>query len=67
MSDFLDAYKTFFESPAGLELLTTITKMIDDNHQKAEDNPDHSRDFMQRAKGNREVLAILNSMKVVIS
>lgn len=62
MSQFSKEYKQFFESPAGTEFLTTMTNMIDSNHEKAENEPDKSRDYMQRAKGNREVLNVVKSI-----
>lgn len=51
-----DAYKTFFESDKGKLLIEHIEKMIDINHRNAENSPEFTRDFFQRAKGNREVL-----------
>jgi len=60
MSKHTGAYKTFFESPAGLELLTNIKALRDSNHQKAEDKPELARDYMQRAKGNQEAVEQIN-------
>lgn len=65
MSQFAKEYKQFFESPAGIEFLTTVTGMIDTNHEKAENDPEHSRDHMQRAKGNREVLNVIKSILAI--
>lgn len=62
MSIFQSEYETFFKSPAGQQCLTTIEALIDSNHQQAENVPEMSRDFMQRAKGNREVLNHINSV-----
>jgi hypothetical protein len=62
MSQYQGEYETFFKSPAGLQCLTTISALIDSNHQQAENQPDNARDFMQRAKGNREVLNHINSV-----
>lgn len=62
MSKYSGEYQQFFESPAGRQCLTTIAGLIDSNHQHAEDVPDSARDYMQRAKGNREVLAAINSI-----
>lgn len=68
MSQYTGEYKAFFDSPSGLQLLTIINGLVDSNHQNAEDKPELSRDYMQRAKGNREVLEqiniILNDTKV---
>jgi len=63
MSKHHAEHKVYFDSPAGLELLTSISNMIDSNHEKAENEPDYARDHMQRAKGNREVLNMINTMK----
>jgi C4-type Zn-finger protein len=62
MSDFSDAYVTFFGSPAGEAFLTTIYGMIDTEHEAAEKNPELARDHTQRAKGIREVTNIIKSM-----
>lgn len=67
MSQYTAAYKQFFESPAGEQCLTTVADMIDSNHQKAERTPDLARDYMQRAKGNREVLDHINSVSSSLS
>lgn len=50
------AYGVFFDSDAGKYFRSQIEKLIDLNHEHAEGKPDYSRDFVQRAKGNREVL-----------
>lgn len=58
-----EAYRKFFvESEAGQEFMKEVHRLIDHNHEKAEDNPELSRDHMQRAKGNREVLAHIQSV-----
>lgn len=64
MSKLSAEYIVFFASPAGLQLLTTITGMIDSNHEKAENVPEHARDHVQRAKGNREVLNLIKSLMI---
>lgn len=64
MSQFTGEYKAFFESVAGVQLLTTIKGLIDSNHQNAEDKPELSRDYMQRAKGNREVLECITALTI---
>jgi hypothetical protein len=62
MSQYQGEYETFFKSPAGLQCLTTIKALIDSNHQAAEDKPENARDYIQRAKGNREVLNHINTV-----
>jgi hypothetical protein len=52
-----EAYSKFFDgSEAGLEFLKELNRLIDHNHEKAEEVPESARDHVQRAKGNREVL-----------
>lgn len=60
MAKYTPEYKAFFESPAGIQCLTSIQALVDSNHRSAEDNPELSRDCMQRAKGNREALNQIN-------
>lgn len=60
MSQYTGAYKAFFESPAGIQCLTSVKALVDSNHQSAEDTPELARDYMQRAKGNREALEQIN-------
>lgn len=62
MSEFAKIHRTYFESDAGKELMSSITVTIDDLHKKAESNPEFAVAFTQRAKGVREVLDIINSM-----
>lgn len=62
MSQYAKEYRTFFESLAGQQFLTTVRGILDSNHGKAEDTPESARDYMQRAKGNREVLDHINSV-----
>lgn len=61
MSDYTDAVRTFFSSPSGEQLLTTITGMINSNHEKAENEPELALAYTQRAMGNREVLKLIQS------
>lgn len=50
-------YKRFFqETEAGKYFLAEAHRLISENHRQAEDKPELSRDYMQRAKGNREPL-----------
>jgi hypothetical protein len=64
MSEFAKIHRTYFESDAGKELLSSLNVTIDDLHKKAEQAADRdlSFAFTQRAKGAREVLDIINSM-----
>ena len=56
------AYVTFFqESEAGSHFFKQLDLLINRNHEEAENNPDAARDYMQRAKGLREVIAHINS------
>lgn len=55
------AYRDFFkDSPAGQEFVTKLHVLIDTQHKKGEDSPEMSRDYTQRAKGIREVIALIN-------
>lgn len=55
-------YTSFFRSEGGEHLLKTITQIITSNHEQAEKDPDHARDYVQRAKGAREVLDHISSV-----
>jgi hypothetical protein len=60
-------YVTFFkESLAGEHFVDFITDAIERNHIKGEEDPANSRDYMQRAKGLREVLDHISSNSVAI-
>jgi hypothetical protein len=65
MSEFAKVHRTYFESDAGKELMTSINATITDMHKKAESNPDLAVAFTQRAKGIREVIDIINSMTAI--
>lgn len=55
-------YRDFFvDSQAGSDLLKSIQKLITVEHTKAENEPDLARDHVQRAKGIREVINLINS------
>jgi hypothetical protein len=56
------AYNTFFRSKGGEHLIKIITEIVSSNHLKAEQSPEHARDFVQRAKGAREVLDHIQSV-----
>lgn len=56
-------YREFFkESEYGVKFVERLNEQISAQHMKAEDDPDHSRDYTQRAKGVREVLDLINSL-----
>ena len=57
------AYELFFkESASGQDFVAELIRLIAENHQKAEDQPNSARDFAQRAKGVREVLSHIQSV-----
>lgn len=56
------AYQNFFKNiAAGQYLLHQVGEIIVTNHEKAEREPSLARDYVQRAKGAREVLDHINS------
>lgn len=58
-----EAYRNFFiESAVGREFMNELERLVTNNHEQAEDDPELSRDYMQRAKGNREVLQHIQSV-----
>lgn len=62
MIEIKKAYNTFFRSKGGQHLTSIITEIITSNHLKAEQSPELARDYVQRAKGAREVLDHINSV-----
>ena len=55
--DLRNAYQAFFiKSEAGKEFMKTLLGVINTAHISAENNPEFSRDFSQRAKGARQIL-----------
>lgn len=64
MSQFYGDHIAYFESAAGIEFLKTLNDMINANHVSAENDPDKSRDYMQRAKGNREIQDVIKSLTI---
>lgn len=61
------AYQAFFEkSEAGKYFMSELNRMLSDNHETAEKNPETARDHMQRAKGNRQVLEHIVSVGIEI-
>ena len=57
--------RDFVDSPAGNWYIERLDSSIKHNHNKAEDNPEMSRDYTQRAKGVREALEQLTSGAIV--
>jgi hypothetical protein len=62
MSQFSKDYKFFFQSPAGVEFMKFLDIALDSNHTSAENEPDNARDYMQRAKGVRQVMNYIQSV-----
>lgn len=62
MKDIKLEYKAFFKNNGGQHLLNIITEIISSNHLNAEKEPTLSRDYVQRAKGAREVLDHIKSV-----
>lgn len=57
-------YKDFFENTEeGVQLMNSLHKLIDNNHKSAENDGETARDYTQRAKGIREVINHINSLK----
>lgn len=57
------AYQAFFtKSEAGKEFVQKIHEIIQANHAKAENVPELARDYVQRAKGSREVIEHIQSL-----
>ena len=54
----------FLASPAGSFYKDKLDLLIADNYSKAEDSPELSRDYVQRAKGIREAKNELTSLAV---
>lgn len=62
MSVLKKAYNHFFRNEGGEHLMNVITEIITANHLKAEKEPEMARDYVQRAKGAREVLDHIQSV-----
>lgn len=62
MKDLKLEYNAFFKAKGGQHLLDVIGQVIASNHIKAEQDPKLSRDYVQRAKGAREVLDHIQSV-----
>lgn len=62
----MNRYRDFFiESPEGQQFVKSLLALIDSNHEKGENEPELARDYMQRAKGIREVLAHIQVITAV--
>jgi len=55
-------YKLFFESPAGVYALAELERLIQAQYRLAEDEPESTRDYIQRAKGLRLFTNHINSV-----
>ena len=56
-------YQNFFvKSEAGKSFIAEVERLIESNHAKSETSPELSRDFAQRAKGNREIIEHIQSV-----
>ncbi len=53
--------QNFFIKGEGKEFVQKIEDLINENHRQAELDPDHSRDFVQRAAGVRDVLNLIKT------
>jgi len=62
MQEEIRQYHSFFKAKGGQHLMKIITEIIASNHLKAEAEPDFSRDYVQRAKGAREVVDHIQSV-----
>jgi len=60
--DISKAYEQFFyKTEAGSDFLLSIEQLIEQAHTKGEESPEHSRDYMQNARGVRSVLSLIQS------
>lgn len=57
------AYQAFFlNNEAGRELYKHLHELIEREHRDAENDPDHARDFVQRAAGVRGIISHIQSV-----
>lgn len=57
------AYQAFFlKNEAGKNFMSHLELLIKQDHEAAETSPENARDFVQRAKGVREVIAHIQSL-----
>ena len=62
MDNIKKQYNSFFRAKGGEYLIKIITDIIASNHILAEENPELSRDYVQRAKGAREIVDHIQSV-----
>lgn len=62
MIELKKQYQAFFKAKGGEHLISIITEIVSSNHLKAEADPNLARDYVQRAKGAREVLDHIQSV-----
>lgn len=63
MTELKSAYEAFFiKHEAGQHFMDSVLEIVASNHTKAEDDPELARDYVQRAKGVKEVIAHINSV-----
>jgi hypothetical protein len=67
MSELTVKYKEFFESVPGQQAIEKLENLITANYRKAENDPDHSRDYFQQAKGNREAINLIKGLTMEAS
>lgn len=60
IDDYQVPFNEFFnKSEAGKYYLNKLSELIVNNHEKAEENAELARDYVQRARGNRDALDII--------
>ena len=57
-----DFQSFFLKKDSGKYYVEQLQKIIDNNHEQAEKDPELARDFVQRAKGAREALDLIKSI-----
>jgi hypothetical protein len=62
VSRFAREYEQFFSSPAGISLLTWLQEQRTTEHDRAEANPEHARDYVATAKGYGQVIQHISSV-----
>lgn len=63
-SELVGQYVHFFKSEGGLDLMKEIDRQIRESHEKAEQDPDHARDFVLTARAARELKSHIERMSV---
>lgn len=62
MDNIKKQYNAFFRAKGGEYLIKLITDIIASNHLAAEEHPELARDYVQRAKGAREIIDHIQSV-----